>query len=318
MASIQKTSKGYRAQIKVLGVREASQWAALREAAIRAGSGETATQTYTLRDALRRYAAEVSPLKRGVRWEQLRLRAFESYKLPLDAPMDKLTAQHIADFRDARSAEVQAGSVIRELTLLSSVFQTARLEWGWVLDNPCRAIRKPAQPRHRERVLQWGEVRAMLKVMGWRRGQPVHSVGQSVAACMLLAMRSGMRAGELCGLQWQHVRSDHVHLPLTKNGKSRDVPLSSKALLVLSHLRGFDDKSVFGLKTASLDALFRKYRARAGLSGFTFHDTRHTAATMLCKKVDVLTLCKIFGWSNTSQALTYYNPKAASIAALLG
>lgn len=68
------------------------------------------------------------------------------------------------------------------------------------------------------------------------------------------------------------------------------------------------------MSAQSLDANFRKYRARAGLSGFTFHDTRHTAATMLSHKVDVLTLCKIFGWSNTSQALTYYNPTASDIA----
>jgi hypothetical protein len=27
-----------------------------------------------------------------------------------------------------------------------------------------------------------------------------------------------------------------------------------------------------------------------------------------------LTLCKIFGWSNTAQALTYFNPKASDIA----
>jgi len=105
---------------------------------------------------------------------------------------------------------------------------------------------------------------------------------------------------------------------MTKNGKSRDVPLSSRAIRLIEQMRGFDEALVFGLKTASLDAFFRKYRQRAGLDGFTFHDTRHTAATMLCKKVEVLTLCKIFGWSNTSQALTYYNPKAASIAALLG
>jgi len=274
--------------------------------------------TDELREALRRYAAEVSPLKRGARWEQLRLKAFENYKLPLDVSLGKLTAQHVADFRDARSAAVQAGSVIRELTLLSSVFETARREWGWVSDNPCRAIRKPAQPKHRERVLQWREVRAMLKVMGWRTGKPVQNAAQAVAVAMLLAMRSGMRAGELCALQWQHVYSDHVHLPLTKNGKSRDVPLSSKAQRLIAQLRGLDKVLVLGLQAASLDALFRKYRKQAGLDGFTFHDTRHTAATMLCKKVDVLTLCKIFGWSNTSQALTYYNPKAASIAALLG
>jgi len=327
MASIQKTSKGYRAQVKVLGVRdsrlfstkrEASQWAAQREAAIRSGRGEPSAQGHTLREALRRYAAEVSPHKRSSQWEQVRLRAFDNYKLPLDMAISKLTAQHVADFRDSRCATVSASTVLRDLTLLSAVLETARREWGWLLVNPCRAIRKPAQPKHRERVLHWREVRTMLKAMDYSRSRPVRSSGQAVAVCMLLAMRSGMRAGELCALEWRHVRRDHVHLPMTKNGKARDVPLSTKAQRLIAQMRGFNEVSVFGLKPASLDGRFRRYRQQAGLTGFTFHDTRHTAATMLCKKVDVLTLCKIFGWSNTSQALTYYNPKAASIAALLG
>jgi integrase len=52
------------------------------------------------------------------------------------------------------------------------------------------------------------------------------------------------------------------------------------------------------------------------LSGFTFHDSRHTAATWMVNsgKVDVLSLCKIFGWTNTTMALTYFNPKAVDIA----
>ena len=66
---------------------------------------------------------------------------------------------------------------------------------------------------------------------------------------------------------------------------------------IIEAMRGWDEVYVFGLKSPTLDALFRKYRTRAGLSGFTFHDTRHTAATRLAGRVDVLTLCKIFGWS---------------------
>lgn len=79
-------------------------------------------------------------------------------------------------------------------------------------------------------------------------------------------------------------------------------------------MRGWDDERVFGLKAQTLDALFRRHRVRCGLEGFTFHDSRHTAATWMAGKVDVLTLCKIFGWSSTSMALTYYNPKATDIA----
>jgi integrase len=88
--------------------------------------------------------------------------------------------------------------------------------------------------------------------------------------------------------------------------------------VLIERMRGWDERLVFGIKPASLDAMFRKYRDRAGLEGFTWHDSRHTAATRLSRKVDVLTLCKIFGWSNTKQALTYFNPSASDIAKRLG
>lgn len=334
MASIQKTAKGYRAQLYVKGTRdsqvfptkrEAVEWAARRESEIRDSTTKPLGEQHTLRDALRKYAEEVSPTKRGARWEEVRLAAFEGYKLPLDTPIGRVTAQHIADFRDARAAskgrgdaKLGAASVLREITLLSSVFQTAKLEWGWVDNNPCRDIRKPAQVKHRERVLQWWEIRRLLRSMGYPRTGKITSTGQAVAMCMLLAIRTGMRAGELCGLTWDKVYADHCHLPLTKNGLSRDVPLSTMARKILARMKGWDDEYVFGLKTASLDALFRKYRSRAGLEGFTFHDTRHTAATMLAKKVDVLDLCKICGWTDPKMAMKYYNPHASSIAALLG
>jgi len=90
MASIQKTTRGYQAQIKLSGVRdsavfqtkrEAVLWAAQHETAIKDNGGRPAGELHSLRDALRRYAQEVSPLKRGARWEQFRLKAFESYTL---------------------------------------------------------------------------------------------------------------------------------------------------------------------------------------------------------------------------------------------
>jgi integrase len=213
---------------------------------------------------------------------------------------------------------VGPASVLREISLLSSVFETARLEWRWVSSNPCRDIRKPAEAKHRERVLAWREIRQMLRQMGYQRHDKITTTGQAVAMAMLMAIRTGMREGELCKLTWDHVHSSHVHLPITKNGNPRDVPLSKGANRILGRMKGWDDELVFGLTTASLDALFRKYRKRAGLSGFTFHDTRHTAATMIAKKVQILDLCKMFGWKDPKMAMVYYNPHASSIAALLG
>ena len=55
------------------------------------------------------------------------------------APIDAITPQDIARYRDARSAKVRAN---REIALLSHVFNMAR-EWGYTKrENPCRGVRK--------------------------------------------------------------------------------------------------------------------------------------------------------------------------------
>jgi len=73
------------------------------------------------------------------------------------------------------------------------------------------------------------------------------------------------------------------------------------------------------MSSQTLDAMFRKYRKRAGLEGFTFHDSRHTAATRMAmsRRVDALQLCAIFGWRNPRQAMAYFNPTASQLAAAL-
>lgn len=161
------------------------------------------------------------------------------------------------------------------------------------------------------------QLAALTEAMGYAGGE-VRTVGQACAVAFLAALATGMRAGELCGLRWDQVHGNYVSLPKTKNGKPRDVPLSSEAQRLIGLARGYDPVLVFGMQAQSLDANFRKYRARSGLEGFTFHDSRHTAATRMARLVDVLTLCKIFGWSNTRQALVYFNPSASDIAQRLG
>ncbi|WP_459614382.1 tyrosine-type recombinase/integrase [Bordetella sp. 2513F-2] len=336
MASIQQVAGGWRVQVKVRvpghdkplrdsqvfpTKRDAKIWGATREAELRAhGAVEAPKDAPTLRRGLRRYAEEVAPKHKGEKWEVVRLTAFENHPaLPVDMPMGQVEPRHIAAFRDARLKVITSGSVRREMSLLSSVFTVAQKEWGWVKANPCGEVKRPKQGKPRERVIQWWELRALLRQMKYRPRAPhVGSTAESVAVCLLLAIRTGMRASELCGLTWDRVYSDYVHLPDTKNGTVRDVPLSSRARRLVARLRGWDEPSVFGLDAASLDVLFRRHRERAGLVGFTFHDSRHTAATMMASKVDPLTLCKIFGWTNPKQAMVYYNPTASSIAARLG
>lgn len=326
MASITKTAKGYRAQIKKRGVRdsrvfptrrEAVQWSLVREDEIERQAATPLSELHTLAEAITHYEEHSAPKLRGSRWEIIRLHAFEKNGLPVGRPIGSITPEVLSAFRDARLKHVRPSTARRELTTLSSVFDVAKTELHWISTNPVREIGKPKLPSHRERLINVKEIRLMLRAMGYRKNAHAVSAGQAVAVCWLVAMRTGMRAGELCGLTWDRVFDDYCHLPMTKNGTPRDVPLSRRAKVLVEQMRGWDEILVFGLKSASLDALFRKYRERCGLSGFTFHDSRHTAATMLARKMGVLDLCRMFGWKDTKQALTYFNSDASSIARLI-
>lgn len=322
MASIKPYKDGWRAQLYVSGVRdsatfrlkrEAEAWAARRRAEILAEKNTPAGEKFTLSQALEKYRDEVSPGKRGARWEAVRLTAMLSMPaLPLSLPIGEVSTPHFSAWRDDRLKTVKPGTVLREIALLSAVFDRARREWKWIDANPLSDLAKPAKPEHRDTVIGWSEIRRQLKAMGHRRG-PCKSASQAAARCFLLALRTGMRAGEITGLPWDRVEADYCVLPVTKT-RPRNVPLAPKAKRIIESMRGWDAALVFGISSQTLDALFRRYRDRAGLSGFKFHDSRHTAATWLARRLDVLDLCKMFGWSNPAQAMVYYNPTASDIA----
>ena len=331
MAKPKKTAQGsYRIQFEFGGERHSGTFDTAREAnafqaATLAASKQSAAGVkghgMTLRDALRKFAQDESPKRRGERWELVRLAAFEKadHALPVGKLLAKFDEDDLKAWRDRRLISTSRGTVLRDMTLLSSVLETARVEWRWIALNPIRDVKKPASPAHRQRVIHPGEIRGILRALGYQR-KGVASVSQAVATCFLLALATGMRAGELCGLRWADVMPMYVTAHDVKSkqkGVSRSVPLSPVAQRLVERLRGWDDVRVFGVSSATLDALFRRARGRAGLKGFTFHDARHSAATRMAGQLHILELCKVFGWKNTSQALTYFNPKAADIAAKL-
>lgn len=71
------------------------------------------------------------------------------------------------------------------------------------------------------------------------------------------------------------------------------------------------------LSTASLDALFRKARDKAGVEDLTFHDARHEAITRLAKVFDVLELARIVWHRDLRMLLVYYNPSAEDLSGKL-
>lgn len=320
MASYRKRANGWRVEICVNGIRdsatrttkaEARAWAERREDEIR--SGRIAGRD-TVADLFDRYAREVTPSKRGERWERLRLGLLSRMRLG-SIRLTELSAADLGAWRDERLKMVSAGSVLREMNLIGHVLETARREWGLIDENPLRDVRRPPAPRARNRRPTQDEVDRIVLSLGWSDDGAIETVSQRVAAAYLFAIETAMRAGEICGLLPGNVdlHNRTAHLVMTKNGQSRDVPLSWRAVELLEQLKPWGD-TVFQLQAKSLDVLFRRARDNCAIEGLTFHDSRREATSRLSKKLHPLELARVTGHTNLSQLLTYYNETAAELA----
>jgi integrase len=320
MATILKHGSGYRALVNRQGVRktkvfttktEAKNWAAREEYLIL--NEEKIQSKLTFGDVMERYAREVSPAKRGARWEQIRLEKFLTYPIAKIA-LGELKPSDLGNWREARLKEVAPASVKREMILMSAVLTQARKEWGFIKENPMADVRKPSDTAPRDRRPSAEELERLAHSAG---SDLSHSTARAYQA-FVFAIETAMRAGEIIGLTWEHVDlEDRVcHLPKTKNGTSRDVGLSPEAVRLLEELPRQDP--VFGLRSPQLDALWRKLRDRAGVEDLHFHDSRHEAITRLARKLDVLSLARMVGHRNLNQLNAYYNETAKDLAKRLG
>lgn len=310
MATFSKRGKRHRAQIRRAGVCEsktfptkthAMQWAIRREAEIDAGhTGRGAT----FRMMMERYRDEVSPTKRGHAWEVKRINAMLREDFA-DLAIERVTTDVLGKWRDRRLKTVKGESFIRDLTVMNSAWEVARKEWKICTLNPCKDLRRPERSRHRETLISEAEQQTLLAALGW--SGHIWLKKHEVALAFLLALETAMRAGEIIGIKPENIHPDYVHLPRTKNGRSRDVPLSPKAVALLKLI-----PEGFTLTPGQLDSLFRKYRP-AGAK-YTFHDTRHTAITRLAGVLPVMDLARMVGHSDLKMLMRYYNATASDIA----
>ncbi|WP_366875271.1 tyrosine-type recombinase/integrase [uncultured Roseobacter sp.] len=56
---------------------------------------------------------------------------------------------------------------------------------------------------------------------------------------------TGLRKSEAFNMEWKDVHEDHIHLPMTKNGRSFDLPILQTHHEILAPLRGLSRTWVF-------------------------------------------------------------------------
>jgi integrase len=321
MASIAKRNGRFHVRVRKIGVptqcksftskRDALRWASDTERA--AENGQLLLEDCAIKDLLDRYKKEISSAKRGAEVEKYRIDTIMKSSLgPLK--LSYLKPVHVAHYRDDRLRQISSASVKRELQILSHAISVAMRDWGHNLpSNPCQQIRMPADGKGRDRRLVDDECDRLL--LACKASENLY-----LAPLVELAIETGMRRGELLSMKWENVHLDQsfVHLPITKNGDSRDVPLSSRAKDILRGLPRRIDGVVFPIHFEALKGLWKRALKRAEIDDLNFHDLRHEATSRFFEKgLNVMEVAAITGHKDLRMLQRYTHLNVSHLATRL-
>ena len=297
-----------------LNKSDAIQWARSIEIEIDRGTyiNTDYAQKTLFKEILQKYLDDVVPYMRSADNQSIRVRKLMKHPIA-EVNMAHLSPKHLADYRDERLKVIKPNTVIRELAVLSSIINHARREWSLNIVNPVTMIKKPSSPQGRDRILNDEELGRLLiqleKISPWYK------------PLVEFALETAMRRGELMSLLWVNVNFDKsvAFLPLTKNGDSRYVPLSTKAIKILKLLPRDIDGRVFPLNKGTVSILFLRAARRAKVEDIHFHDLRHMALTKLSDKfTNILELASISGHRELKMLQRYVHIKAEDLVQKLG
>lgn len=357
--------KGFPEQSRTFTYREdAEKWVRMVESELETTGfvDRREAEKNTLGEVLRRYQKEITPSKKSAVIESIKIDVILKDAVLPKLKVSAITSNVVASWRDRRLKEVSGATVNREFDVLSTVLNHARREWRIHVENPIPHVKRPEKARARDRRFSPEEEAYLLAALtgGQRLPDGTFSKGARnpwLLPLVQLAIETAMRRGELLALEWEHVdlKRQTAHLPDTKNGDARTVPLSTRAVAILAALPSLGNGEecdgeqgeegaearrsgkVFATTALALRKGFTRAIERAQqqyiddckaakrkpLAGFLadvhFHDTRHEAASRLAEKLsNVLELSAVTGHRDLRMLKRYYHPRAEDLAKKLG
>lgn len=277
---------------------------------------KTRVKNIPLNKALDIYLDKISFFKKGEKQEHYRVNTIKKYKIST-LLTNNITSVDVAEYRDERlktikpnGKAISANTVRLELALLSHLFKVGIVEWGIARENPVLLVRKPKVSEGRNRRVQPAEHRRLI------RYAHEHSSGECVSI-INFAIETAMRQGEILSLQWEYVDLRHgvAHLPETKNGTSRDVPLSAKAREILRKFMPKSSGSVFSYTSNGFKSAWRSIIIKSGIQNLHFHDLRHEGVSRFVEsgRLNIMEVAAISGHKSLSMLKRYTHLKASDL-----
>ena len=194
-------------------------------------------------------------------------------------PLNKITPFIIEKYRVERKEKdgVKDSSINIDIAILSHIYTTA-IKAGIMEKNPCKEVKRLRVIQTKDKILSQSEIALLLdKLQGKDR------------LMVLVGLFTGLRLGGVLGLSWHDIDfNSGVVMSSHKTGKLVSIPLSSYLLEELLKWKEsnsgdnvFETRPITHAVVAKYSEHFSKLFKSLGIQDFTFHNLRHTFASLL-------------------------------------
>jgi len=232
-------------------------------------------------------------------------------------PLEDITAESIDSYISKREADgVSNATINRELAVLRNMLRLAVRKWRWLRQEPYFELLRETPGRDRE--LTEAEDKALMP-----------KLKPALWDLLQAALLTGMRQGELIRLTWPQVNLAErvLDFPPTKRGRKRLMPINESLFYILARRKADPDRSerVFTkpdgnpwTKSAVHHQLKRGLKA-AGITGFRYHDTRHTFSSRLVRGgVHAVYVQELLGHKSSKTTERYMHAQTSDLQAAVG
>ena len=220
-----------------------------------------------------------------------------------------ITDADLARYVATRRSNVSDSTVNRELAQFRAMNRKAKDLWNYVASPAVVGQHMLPEPAARTRYLDRADEADRL----------LDACAPHLRPVIVAALATGLRRGNLLALDWSQVDLRHrVITVMVKSrkpgGKALTVPIIAPLMVELMALGPKQNGPVFlrkGKPLGSVKTAFRAACRRAGVTGFRFHDLRHTCASWLIQAgVPLDVIQAILGHAHISTTQRYAHQRA--------
>ena len=221
-------------------------------------------------------------------------------------PLSLVRPHHLMNLIEQLPAHLAVATKNHVVNVLKPIFKQA-VERGLLENSPAAGLKVRNAKNARQRIATPAEIRALCGPQDGNDLSLLHLL-------IRLLFASSMRYSEAVTAKHSYVDLEgrFLHLPMTKNGKPRSVPLSEESLAVIQALTAIRTNEYLfpgraGGHMSRPTHEFNRLKKEAGIEGLCFHDMRRTSCSIaLNGGVPLLDASRLLGHSNTTVTQNHY------------